>query len=199
MISGGLKMIRLTRKEKACLKIIDKYKAYTKRGYGDKWHLTVIDKIDRVNKTLVLKERLQAIEDSYFLPTSEIVSYDFSFEDFYNMVKDYEIVPIYTKQAFANLQIKQNDKMLRYFKFRGRFYEFIRPTITKNYGIENTLGFTTTFLVLDLVSGENKTFVNIQYDNVGKDDIVISGTNDIVWYKDKNDMIIEMLGKMLEK
>lgn len=192
-------MIKFTRKEKACLKIIDKYKAYTKRGYSDKWHLAVIDKIDKVNKTLILKERPQAIEDSYFLPTSEIVSYDFSFEEFYNVIKGYEVEPVYTTQAFVNLQIKQNDKMLRYFKFNRRFYKFIRSTITKNYGIESILSFTTTFLALDLVSGENVMFVNSLYNKARKDDIAISGTDDIVWYKDKNDMIIEMLGKMLEK
>lgn len=190
-------MIKFTRKEKACLKIIDKYKAYTKRGYGDKWHLAVIDKIDWVNKILILKESPQALEDSCFLPTSEIVSYDFSFEDFYNMVKDYEVVPIHTKQAFANLQTKQDDKMLRYFKFNGRFYEFIKSITTKSYGLENILGFTTTFLALDLISGEIEMFVNILYDKARKDDISISGTDDIVWYKDTNDMIIEMLGKAL--
>lgn len=192
-------MIKFTRKEKACLKIIDKYKAYTKRGYGDKWHLAVIDKIDWVNKILILKESPQALEDSCFLPTSEIVSYNFSFEDFYNMVKDYEVVPIHTKQAFANLQTKQDGKMLRYFKFNGRFYEFIKSITTKSYGLENILGFTTTFLALDLISGEIEMFVNILYDKARKDDISISGTDDIVWYKDTNDMIIEMLGKMLEK
>lgn len=146
---------------------------------------------------MILKESPQALEDSYFLPTSEIVSYDFSFEEFHNMVKDYEIVPIYTKQAFANLQTKQDDKMLRYFKFNGRFYEFIRSTITKNYGLENTLGFTTTFLALDLISGENKTFVNNLYDKVREGDVAISGADDIVWFEDKNDMIIEMLGRAL--
>lgn len=191
-------MTKFTRKEKACLKIIDKYKAYTKRGYGNKWHLAVIDKIDKVDKTLVLKERLQAIEDSYFLPTSEIVSYDFSFEEFYNVIKGYEVEPVYTTQAFVNLQIKQSDKMLRYFKFNGRFYKFIRSTITKNYGIESILSFTTTFLALDLVSGENKMFVNSSYDKAREGDIAISDTDDIVWYKDKNDMIIEMLGKALK-
>lgn len=190
-------MIKFTKKEKACLKIIDKYKACTKRGNNDKWHLAAIDKIDRTNKTLVLKERSQAIEDSYFLPTSETVSYDFSFEEFYNAIKGYEVGPIYTTQAFVNLQIRQSDKMLRYFKFNGRFYKFIRPIITKNYGLENILNFTTTFLALDLVSGENKMFVNNLYDEVRKNDITISGTDDIVWYKDKNDMIIEMLGKVL--
>lgn len=193
-------MIKYSRKEKACLKVIDKYKAYTKRGYGDRWHLTVIDKIDETSKTIVLKERLQALEDNYFLPTSEVVSYDFSFEEFYNLLKGYEIVPIYTynTQTFVNLQIEQSDKMLRYFRFNGRFYKFIRSTITKNYGIKNILSFTTTFLALDLISGKNRTFVNSLYDKVRKDDIDTISSDDFHWYKDKNDMIIEMLAKALK-
>lgn len=39
--------------------------------------------------------------------------------------------------------------------------------------------------------------MNNLYDKVRKGGIVISGVDDIVWYKDKNDMIIEMLGKAL--
>lgn len=191
-------MIKFNRKEKACLKIIDKYKAYTKRGYGDKWHLAVIDKVDVNSKTLVLKERYQAIEDPYFLPTSEIVSYIFSFEEFYNVIKGYEVVPIYTTQAFVNLQIKQSDKMLRYFKFNGRFYKFIRSTITKNYGVENILSFTTTFLALDLVSGENKMFVNSLYDKVREGDIDITSSDDFRWYRDKDDMVIDMIARALK-
>lgn len=191
-------MIKFNRKEKTCLKIIDKYKTYTKRGYGDKWHLAVIDKVDVNSKTLVLKERYQAIEDPYFLPTSEFASYIFSFEEFYNVIKGYEVEPIYTTQAFVNLQIKQSDKMLRYFKFNGRFYKFIRSTITKNYGVENILSFTTTFLALDLVSGENKMFVNSLYDKVREGDIDITSPDDFRWYRDKDDMVIDMIARALK-
>lgn len=191
-------MVKFTRKEKACLKIIDKYKAYTKRGYGDRWHLAVIDKIDGVNKTLALKERYQAIEDDYFLPTSELVSYDFSFEEFYNVVKGYEVMPIYTTQAFVDLQFRQSDKMLRYFKFNGRFYKFIRSTIIKSYGLEDVLSFTTTFLALDLVSGENVMFVNSLYDKVREGDIDITSSDDFRWYRDKDDMVIDMIARALK-
>lgn len=192
--------MKYTRKEKACKKIIERFPAFISYGLGDERHLAVISKIDYDTKALIIEERLQSLEKPYFLETSETVSREYTFEEFYNLVKGYEIRPIWVSQTFVELDLEQRSKKLCYFKMNGRFYRFLKARKTKDVGLKGCyISFATSFSALDLISGKEKTIVYGVYEKVDKSKGEIVVADDFQWYKDKNDMIIEMLGKTLKK